>query len=309
MLEDDIAYFTAVALAGSLARAALTLGVSQPALTKAVQRLEKRIGVPLLLRSTRGMTLTDAGQAFLARSRALARDLDDAVQEARDLGGGNVGILRIGATPAAADFTLRTLLPGLLRERPAARLQCVSGFSDVLLGLAASGELELALLPLPDRIDDNLDSLHLIDDTYSVIVNDSHRLAGKARIVIADLAGCQWAGSGKHEFARVQMERAFALHGFALPGVVVEANNLQTLLLAVSRLPLVSVVNTHSVAPESLPPNVVMRTLDSEHVRCPIGMVWRRGYLSSLAQRARQLLEAASRERAGDFGTPHPRQT
>jgi DNA-binding transcriptional LysR family regulator len=90
------------------------------------------------------------------------------------------------------------------------------------------------------------------------------------------------------------MERVFALHGMALPRIVVESNNQAALLMAVSRLPLASMVNPHSVPPASLPSNVVMLPIDSEYIRCPIGLVWRQGYLSSLALRAKDLLQAAA---------------
>ncbi|MEB2519680.1 LysR family transcriptional regulator [Pseudomonas sp. YuFO20] len=295
MLEDDLVYFSTVASAGSLARAAERLGVSQPALTKSVQRLERRLGVKLLLRSSRGIELTDAGAAFLVRSRAISRELEVALQEARDVAGGHAGLLRIGATPAAANFALGSLLPRLIKERPAARIYFVSGFSDALLDSVANGDVELALLPLPERMDPSLDMLHLLEDDYRVVVNDQHPLASLQSVSMGDLAGCQWAGSSKHEFARVQLERAFALEAIALPNLVLEANNLPALLLAVSRMPLVSMVNSHAVSPENLPANVVMLPIRSEHIRCPIGMVWRRGYMSSIALRAKELLQAAAR--------------
>jgi len=295
MLEDDLVYFSTVASAGSLARAAERLGVSQPALTKSVQRLERRLGVKLLLRSSRGIELTDAGTAFLVRSRTISRELEVALQEARDVAGGQAGLLRIGATPAAANFALGSLLPRLIKERPAARINFVSGFSDALLDSVANGDVELALLPLPERMDPSLDMLHLLEDDYRIVVNDQHPLASLQSVSMGDLAGCQWAGSSKQEFARVQLERAFALEAIALPNLVLESNNLPALLLAVSRMPLVSMVNSHAVLPESLPANVVMLPIRSEHIRCPIGMVWRRGYLSSIALRAKELLQAAAR--------------
>jgi DNA-binding transcriptional LysR family regulator len=296
MLEDDLAYFVAVAGAGSMARAAERLGVTQPALSKAIQRLERRIGVPLLVRSTQGAEPTEAGRAFLVRSRALTQDLDDAMQEARDLGNGSAGILRIGSTPAGADFALDTLLPRLIEERPVARISFTSGFSDALLGAVARREIELALLPMPHlpELSPGLECCHLIDDSYRLVVNRDHRLASQTSVTMADLDGCTWASSTPHEFARKQMERVFALHGMALPRVVVESNNLAALLMAVSRLPLASLVNPHSVSPASLPANVVMLPIDSEHIRCPIGLVWRQGYLSSLALRARELLQTAA---------------
>lgn len=294
MLEDDLVYFSTVASAGSLARAAERLGVSQPALTKSVQRLERRLGVKLLVRSSRGIEVTDAGAAFLVRSRTISRELEDALQEARDVAGGHAGLLRIGATPAAANFALGALLPRLIEERPAARINFVSGFSDALLDAVASRDVELALLPLPDRLDSSLEMLHLLEDDYQLIVNDRHPLATLPSVAMRDLAGYQWAGSSKHEFARVQLERAFALEAIALPDLVLEANNLPALLLAVSRTALVSVINSHAVSAESLPANVVMLPIRSEHIRCPIGMVWRRGYLSSIALRAKELMQAAA---------------
>jgi DNA-binding transcriptional LysR family regulator len=295
MLEDDLVYFSTVATAGSLARASERLGVSQPALTKSMQRLERRLGVKLLSRSSRGIEVTDAGAAFLLRSRAISRELEVALQEARDVAGGQAGLLRIGATPAAANFALSALLPRLIEERPAARINFVSGFSDALLDAVANGDVELALLPLPERMDPSLEMLHLLEDDYQVVVNDQHPLAALASVSMSDLAGCQWAGSSRQEFARVQLERAFALEAIALPNLVLEANNLPALLLAVSRMPLVSMVNSHAVSAQSLPANVVMLPIRSEHIRCPIGMVWRRGYMSSIALRAKELLQAAAR--------------
>ncbi|WP_272903900.1 LysR family transcriptional regulator [Pseudomonas petrae] len=168
MLEDDLVYFSTVATAGSLARAAERLGVSQPALSKSMQRLERRLGVKLLSRSSRGIEVTDAGAAFLLRSRAISRELEVALQEARDVAGGQAGLLRIGSTPAAANFALSALLPRLIEERPAARVNFVSGFSDALLDAVANGDVELALLPLPERMDSSLDMLHLLEDDYQM---------------------------------------------------------------------------------------------------------------------------------------------
>jgi DNA-binding transcriptional LysR family regulator len=297
MLDDDLAYFVGVANAGSMARAAGRLGVTQPALTKAVQRLERRVGAVLMVRTSQGTELTEAGKAFLSRSRIMAREFEDAVDEARELCNGRAGLLRMGTTPAASNFALAALFPRLLDERPGARMHVTSGFSDTLLDAVGRRDLELALLPLPEKVDSSFETLHLLDDTYQLIVNDAHPLAGRASVTVEELGDCRWAGSSKHEFARAQLERAFALHGIPLPHIVVEANNLPTLLMAVSRMPLASLVNTQAVPKESMPKNLVMLPIQSEYTRCPIGIVWRRGYLSSIALRAREILQEA----ASDF--------
>jgi len=203
-------------------------------------------------------------------------------------------MLRIGSTPAGANFALHTLLPRLIEERPAARVSFTSGFSDALLDAVARREVELALMPMPSQLPAGLESCHLIDDSYCLVVNRDHPLAARAHVTMSDLADCSWAGSTRHEYARTQLERVFTLHGMALPRIVVESNNQAALLMASSRLPLASMISPHSVAPASLPDNVVMLSIDSAHIRCPIGLVWRQGYLSSLAVRARELLQAAS---------------
>src|SRR3978361_1180123 len=122
MLGDDLDYFLALAATGTLTGTAQRLGISQPALSKAMQRLERKVGARLVTRSSRGAELTEAGRAVHDRLRVASQDMDDAVQEARNLGGNDAGLLRVGLTPATTDFALQALLPTLTAERPAASL-------------------------------------------------------------------------------------------------------------------------------------------------------------------------------------------
>src|SRR3954463_9082541 len=77
-------------------RAAKLLGVSQPALTKRLQRLEGKVGGPLLVRAYRALTLTEAGRVFVERARALLREAEQAVELSRQTMRGEAGRLRIG---------------------------------------------------------------------------------------------------------------------------------------------------------------------------------------------------------------------
>jgi DNA-binding transcriptional LysR family regulator len=153
MLDGDLAYFLSIASTGTLARAAEQLGISQPAVTKAIQRLERKVGVTLVERTARGSVLTEAGKIFHTRVLSVSMQLDSALQEARDIGGGHAGLLRIGATPATTSFALRSLFPTLLVERPAARVNVTTAFSDTLLDAIDKREVELAVCPLPETLD------------------------------------------------------------------------------------------------------------------------------------------------------------
>jgi len=306
MLGDDLQYFLTLASTGTMTNAAEQLGISQPALTKAVQRLEQKVGARLLIRSSRGAELTEAGRAFRDRLQAASRNMEDAVQEARNLGGIQAGILRIGVTPATTDFVLRALLPALTIERPAARISVVTAFSSGLMDNVARREIELAVCPAPDALESTLECETLYEDPCSLMLNSKHPLAQQARISLEDIVKFAWAGTGKHEFTRTQLKRVFAAHGLSLPPIVVEADTLAALILIVSRTQLVSMINVRSIRATSLPENVVIKPLPFQEMNRRIAIVRQSGYLSPIGQRACELLrDAAQEDRVVSEGMKH----
>jgi DNA-binding transcriptional LysR family regulator len=301
MLGSDITYFVAAATAGSLGRAAEQLGMTQPALTKAIQRLEARLGVGLFHRTPRGLELTDAGQSFLRRCQTASGLMDDAVQEARDIGGGHAGLLRLGMSPASAHFTLNALFPRLRQERPAAVLQLHTAFGDALLDALLRRELHLAVCPLPAELPPEVEGEPLYDDTFSVVCHESHPLAEHTgQLELADLMQYEFAASGKHEFARQMIERALAGADLPLPRVVVEANTLEALvhIVACGGGRLLTVLPRSALPPSAIPAKLVWRPLTLPGVQRRIGVLRPRHTPSPMAQRATELLrEAASHHR------------
>lgn len=99
----QLRYFQAVAHAGSLSSAAERLGMAQPPLGRQIRALEDALGVTLVLRSQRGITLTEAGRNFLARTDDLLRRVDEAVEEAREVAKGGKGQLSIGLIDEALE--------------------------------------------------------------------------------------------------------------------------------------------------------------------------------------------------------------
>ncbi|CAD6526005.1 HTH-type transcriptional regulator CynR [Paraburkholderia hiiakae] len=296
MISDDLAYFLTIASTGTLARAAEQLGISQPAVTKAIQRLERKVGVALVERTARGSVLTEAGKVFHARVSGVSMQLDSALQEARDIGGGHAGLLRIGATPATTSFALRSLFPTLLVERPAARISVTTAFSDTLLDAIDKREVELAVCPLPETLDASIAREVLYDDQYSLMVSAGHPLAQRESVTLEDLVDCGWAASTRQEFARVQIEQAFAKLGYPRMRIVAEANSLAALVLIVSATQLVSLINTRSFDPGPLPFDIAVRPIRLDGLVRQVGLMRRAGYLSPIAQRAQEILRNAARE-------------
>src|ERR1700693_532054 len=107
-------YFLAVGEALNFTKAATQLRVAQPALSRQVQALEEEIGVDLLRRSPRGVTLTAEGRLFLEEVRVLLRSANESVEKVRALARGEDSQLRVGY---AAYPTLEILPPGLAAFR------------------------------------------------------------------------------------------------------------------------------------------------------------------------------------------------
>jgi DNA-binding transcriptional LysR family regulator len=294
MLGDDLQYFLALAATGTFTGTAEHLGISQPALSKAIQRLERRVGARMVTRTARGIELTEAGKAFHARLSAASRDMEDAVQEARNLGGNDAGLLRMGVTPATTDFVLQALLPALTVERPAASIAFTTAFSNAMMEKISRRDVELAVCPVPERLDATLECETLYEDPCSLMMQRSHPLARQDTISLEDITRYPWAATGLHEFTRLQVRSAFSRRGLALPRIVVEADTLDALSLVVARTGLISMINRRNVEAGSLPDNIVVRPLALAGMDRRIGILRRAAYLSPIGQRAVELLRAAA---------------
>lgn len=294
MLTDDIEYFLAVAASGTLTTTAERLGISQPALSKSIQRLERKVGVRLLARGPRGVELTEAGRAFHGHLRTVSRNMEDAVQEARNIGGGHAGLLRLGVTPATSDFTLRALFPALLDERPAAHVSLSTAFGGPLLDDVVRRDVELAVCPIPEKIDPALETESLYADPCCLMMRADHPLAARDRIAIEDLAGQSWAGTRKHEFTRSQLEHALRQRGLPFGSVIVEADSLNALVAVVARTSLISMINMRSVREGGLTDGLVVRPLAFDDLERRVGIIRRTGYLSPIAVRAQEILREAA---------------
>ena len=110
--------FVLVVDSGSFSRAARRLNIGQPALSKSIAQLEDRLGVKLLIRTTRGLSPTEAGLNFYERARRLVEEADEAELAARGAGAGLVGKVRVSAAVTLARIYLIPRLPEFLAQHP-----------------------------------------------------------------------------------------------------------------------------------------------------------------------------------------------
>ncbi len=212
----EVEAFVAIAQAGGFTRAAAVLHLSQPAVSRRIELLERELGAPLFERVRGGTQLTDAGHAFLPHAQRLlaaARDGAAAVQAGNEEASGTVTLALVGTL---ANTTLTARLAAFRAAYPMARLMLRTARSDEVGALVRQGEVHLGLRYFDDPHPDL---------TYISAGEESLRVIGAAqsRLVPGDaqtphaLAGVPWvafpvgAGASGEPFARVlarQLTRA-----------------------------------------------------------------------------------------------------
>jgi len=133
---DGIEAFLRVAARRSFSAAALDLGVSPSAISQTIKALEARVGAPLFMRTTRSVSLTQAGEMFHARAAPAFAGLADAYEAARNLGGRAVGRLRINLMRGAIQPLFAPILAGFCDEYPDIELEIFAddSLSDLIAG-------------------------------------------------------------------------------------------------------------------------------------------------------------------------------
>lgn len=171
--------FVVIAEAGHITRAAQQLGVTQPALSAMLKKLEAEVGAPLLDRIGRGVLLTDAGKVFLEHAQVAVRRADEAVASVRELIGLESGSIRIGGGATAVAHLLPSVVSAVRKAHPALRFYVREAGSRAVADAVLSGELDLGIvtMPISGPGTDDLMAVATIEDELMLIVPEEHDLA------------------------------------------------------------------------------------------------------------------------------------
>jgi DNA-binding transcriptional LysR family regulator len=185
----QLEYFVAVAEAGSVTAAAQAIHLSQSALSTALAELERALGVQLLLRHhAKGVTLTPAGEQLLAASRRLLRQAAELADEARGLGDEVTGSLHLACFGVLAPYVLPELLAQASARLPSLEIKTSEVDLAELVDGVANGRFELAI-GYDLTADSRLETKRLYTLRPYVLLARSHRLAGRKKVKLAELAG------------------------------------------------------------------------------------------------------------------------
>lgn len=227
-------YFAAVADELSFTRAAQRLRISQPPLSQQIRDLEAILKTPLLLRTSRRVELTAAGEALHARARSILDQVDAAVREAASIGGGEQGRIVIGATGSILRGGLADLLAAYRHEFPDVTTRLFEQAPKLQLRALQEKNIDVSFVRL--RADgEGLASEPAWREKVVVAMSNIHRLAGRKRLALKDLRDEEYVALAPEssEFAASIRDCCVAA-GF-LPRVaheVVDAQSITGLLAA-----------------------------------------------------------------------------
>jgi len=210
-----LVYFVTVAEERNFTRASQRLRVVQSGVSAAIRALERELGTRLFERSSQRVELTDAGAALLPAARAVidaAQAARDAVDEVR---GGLRGTLRIGTLISVGFVDLPGLLGQFRTEHPGVdlRLRAAPTGSAGLARSLLDGELDVAFLSLSGRAPAGLSLRVLAAEPIVAVLPSGHRLAGRDRVTLADLADEPFVDSPPGYGNRTEVDRGFAAAG------------------------------------------------------------------------------------------------
>jgi DNA-binding transcriptional LysR family regulator len=149
--SEDLACFVCVANTGSISRAALELGADQSTVSRQVARLEAALDTRLFHRSGRGVVLTEAGATLVGYARQVAATLAEAREAIRASTAQGPAQLVIAGQPTIANTAFAGIGTALKQRFPATKVRFVEGLASPLLAWLAAGEIDVALLYLPEQ--------------------------------------------------------------------------------------------------------------------------------------------------------------
>jgi LysR family transcriptional regulator, regulator of abg operon len=224
--------FVAVVESGSIRAAARRLGVSQPAVTKSVRRLEAELNSRLVQRTPRGVVPTLSGRAFFARARAAQAELRKAEEELSQLGGDGAGSVTVGVVPAAILIVPEAVVR-FRHQFPRAKLRVLEGYTHTLLPLVRDETLDMALgVRFDAKLDPAFTFRPLFRFEYVVVARKGHPLRNVHSL--AELANAGWISLTPSGSPGGPLDRAFSSAGLPSPQQMVrcESHNIAVAMLA-----------------------------------------------------------------------------
>jgi DNA-binding transcriptional LysR family regulator len=224
----QLRYFQAACRVGNITRAAEQLGVSQPSVTTGIKRLEEELGVRLLSRDRKRISITADGRAFLRRADTILMLASDSAAEMRDRRSQHEGVIRLGITPMLGSVLLPAAFAHFQQEHPRVQVSVVEEGSLSLSTHLKQGELDIGIMIISD-LPAGLASVPVSQGPICVCLPLAHPLAKQTRIALDMLRDQPLILFGEDTYTRRAIEERCSRNGFE-PRVVFTSSQIGTVI-------------------------------------------------------------------------------
>jgi DNA-binding transcriptional LysR family regulator len=227
MLARDLRYFLVLVDHRHVGRAAAALGLSQPALSKSLRRLEEMAEAQLFERSRHGIALTASGRTLAERARGILREIDAALEEVQAFQGAIKGTVRVGAIPTICEQYLPQAISGLVADHGDIQVSVSSNWNESLFAMLDAGETDLIVTGLKAPMTNaRYICRPVLHDQVGVVCRAGHAFLASPKPKAAVLASYSWAMAGGMAPGRQWLEERFAEHRLPRPVISVETDSL-----------------------------------------------------------------------------------
>lgn len=226
----QLRYFVAVAEELNFTRAAERLNIAQPPLSRQIQSLEKSLGVKLLDRKNRQVSLTPAGKVFWGECKNILQGMEQSIQLARRVAMGEVGRLRVGFESVTNSNTILKIIRQFHTDFPGVELEMQEMSSGKQVAALKRKHLEVGLID-PIVATAEIACVSLVKESLMVVLPETHPLAEMMEIKLEELAADLWV-TGRNDGNCGLLIRTLAAcqeAGF-YPQIRQEANDMQMML-------------------------------------------------------------------------------
>jgi DNA-binding transcriptional LysR family regulator len=235
METRHLRYFLAVVEAGTLTRAAEQLGIAQPALSQALDRMEHQLGAKLFVRSRSGARLTPAGEAIVEEVRMGLSHIDTAAHQAREIARGMGGRLTIGFVAAGAYRILPAALQSFRADMPDVQVSLLELSNTEQVAALEDGTLDMAILFTPVEVQGRMNQRVLRRDRLIAVLPSDFELGPDGKVGLKELAPRGLVFAPREQVPVMRAEILSALRQAGEEGrVVQEAYRIMAVLACVA---------------------------------------------------------------------------
>lgn len=283
---NDLQAFRAVAELSSFRKAAEALHVSQPAFSRRIEKLEEALGVKLLERTTRRVSLTAVGRDFDRKVQQLLDELDHTLLGIRGVAATRMGEVMIACVPSTVYYYVSQVISRYHERYPKVRVKVFDASANDVLEAVSRGEADFGLNFIGGQETD-IEFKPLLEERFVAACRRDHPLAGKRQVSWTELARYDYISVSKASGNRLLLDQALS-HVPGRPQAIYEAQHVTTLLglveagLGVAAVPSIAM-------PGADHPLLVSVPLVDPIVTRKVGLIRRKG--RSLSPSAQQFYE------------------